>query len=198
MAGVSARGTPAISISHNVPMTTSTVNLDAAISAYRASPADRGSVELIAVRPAEGERRVVQSASVASESGVEGDNWLERAAAEGEVSHHAQVTLMNSRFVAAVTPAGEGWEIAGDQFYVDFDISHDNAPAGSRFQIGTAIVEISEEPHTGCAKFSKRFGRDVLRSTMTDEGKRLRLRGVNARVIESGVVTRGDAISGVA
>lgn len=198
MAGVSARGAPAISTRHNDPMTTRTVDIDAAISAYEASPADRGSVELIAVRPADGERKVVESASLMVESGVDGDNWLERAAAKGEVSYHAQVTLMNSRFAAAVTPEGEGWEIAGDQFYVDFDISHDNAPAGSRFQIGTATVEISEEPHTGCAKFSKRFGREVLRSTMTDKGKRLRLRGVNARVIESGVVTRGDAISGVA
>ena len=172
--------------------------IDAAIRAYGASPSDRGSVELIAIRPADGERKVVESASVTVESGVEGDNWLERAAAKGEVVRHAQVTLMNSRFADAVTPEGEGWEIAGDQFYVDFDISHDNAPAGARLRIGTAVVEISEEPHTGCAKFSKRFGRDVLRSTMTDEGKRLRLRGVNARVVEPGGVTRGDSISSIA
>ena len=101
---------------------------------------------------------------------------------------------MKSRFADAITPDGEGWELAGDQLYVDFDLSVDNAPPATRLKVGTAMIEIAAHPHSGCAKYSKRFDRGVLMTTRADEGKRLRLRGVNARVIVLGVVRRGDLV----
>ena len=151
-------------------MTTRTVDIEAAVAAASEAPAAYGTVELIAVRPADEERRLVDRVKVDPEAGVEGDNWLQRAGKNENIAYGTQVTLMNSRFADAVTPSGQGWEIAGDQFYVDYDISIDNAPAGSRLRIGSAVLEISEIPHTGCAKFSRRFGRDVLMATRTEEG----------------------------
>lgn len=178
-------------------MGTDTIDLEAVLSDVRDSPTDVGSINLIAVRPADGERLVVQSVNVSSESGLEGDNWRSRGSGKSEVSRHNQVTLMNSRFAAAITPDGEGWELAGDQIYVDYDISVENAPPGTLFQVGDATFRISEEPHTGCAKFVARFGREALKLTQTDIGKAFRLRGVNASVVEGGKVATGDSISRV-
>ncbi len=102
---------------------------------------------------------------------------------------------MNSRFADVITPEGEGWEIAGDQLYVDFDISIENAPPGTLLKVGSATVRVSAEPHTGCAKFAARFGREALKATQTEVGKSLRLRGANISVVESGRVRRGDTIT---
>jgi len=176
-------------------VTTRSVDIEAATHEVLRSPSDSGTIELVAVRPAESERRVVEEAQVSTEAGIIGDSWLERLDGDKEISHHNQVTLMNSRFAAAITPEGQGWELAGDQLYVDFDISVDNAPPGTRLQVGSAVVQISAQPHTGCAKFVSRFGRDIWKATRTEERKELRLRGVNASVAESGVVRRGDAIT---
>jgi len=178
-------------------MTTRVVDIEAAVHDTRSSPSDHGTVDRIAIRPADGERRVVDQVEVDKNRGLVGDNWLERVDGNQETSRHNQVTLMNSRFANAITPEGHGWELAGDQLYVDFDISVDNAPTGTLLQVGSATVRISAEPHTGCAKFSKRFGRDILRATQTDEGKQIRLRGVNASVVESGSVSTGDSINRV-
>lgn len=175
-------------------MTTRTIDLEAAISDVMSSPKQVGTLQLIAVRPAENLRTVVEVVDVSSDAGLDGDNWLERASVGEHVSRHAQVTLMNSRFADAITPEGEGWELAGDQLYVDFDISVANTPPGTRVEVGEVVLEISEVPHTGCAKFSKRFGRDMLKATLSDRGKQLRLRGVNATVVNGGTVRTGDQI----
>ena len=179
---------------NNEEMATRIVDFEAALADVRSSPTQDGSVELIAIRPAENQRQVVEEALLTTESGLAGDSWLEWASAKNEIYYETQLTLMNSRFAEAITQDGDGWELAGDQLYVDFDLSVDNAPPGTRLEIGSATIEISAQPHTGCAKFSKRFGREVLMATRTDEGKRLRLRGVNARVLESGMVRRGDSV----
>lgn len=170
------------------------VDLETILEDVRNSPTEVGKILLIAVRPANGERLVVDQARMSTETGLEGDNWLDRSADKDNVSRHNQLTLMNSRFADAITPDGKGWELAGDQLYVDFDISLENAPAGTLLQVGGATIRISEEPHTGCAKFVRRFGREMLKMTQTDVGKDLRLRGVNASVIESGTVCTGDSI----
>jgi len=101
---------------------------------------------------------------------------------------------MNSRAIAAVTDSEARWPEAGDQFYVDFDLSADNVPPGTRLVIGTAEVEVTPLPHLGCAKFGQRFGKDANRFVNSDLGKALNLRGVNARVITAGTVNTGDII----
>lgn len=173
-------------------MTTRTVDFDQVLEEVRRSPADVGSIDLISIRPAELERKVMDEVKASFKYGIEGDDWLART---GGRNLETQVTIMNSRFSAAVTPEGRGWEIAGDQLYVDYDISEDNLPQGTRIKTGEAVLEISSEPHAGCAKFSERFGRDVLMGTRTGQGKALRLRGVHAFVIQEGVIATEDTIS---
>ncbi|CAN5816211.1 hypothetical protein BH23ACT10_BH23ACT10_00470 [soil metagenome] len=106
-----------------------------------------------------------------------------------------QLNVMNSRVVALLAQDPQRWALAGDQLYLDLDLSADNAPAGTRLALGAAVIEITDQPHRGCAKFSARFGRDALRFVNSDLGRQLRLRGVNARVVQAGVVRRGDTVT---
>lgn len=172
--------------------------LEAGMAEIRRSPSDSGRVELIARRPAVGEREVLDEAILDLELGLLGDTWSSRGSGrmpDGSSDREAQLTLMNSRVAAAIAGDRDGWAIAGDQLYVDLDLGVDNLPPGTRLQIGTAVVEVSAIPHTGCANFSGRFGLDALRWASTPTGKGLRLRGVNTRIVEPGVVRTGDAIT---
>jgi MOSC domain-containing protein YiiM len=101
---------------------------------------------------------------------------------------------MNARTAAAIAGDRERWPLAGDQIYVDLDLSLSNLPAGSRVQIGSAVIEFSEAPHTGCAKFSGRFAVDALKFVNSRIGRELRLRGANCRVVTAGTVRPGDTI----
>ena len=56
------------------------------------------------------------------------------------------------------------------------------------------VVEVSAKPHTGCSKFSARFGPEALALVNSDEGKAMRLRGMNVRVIEGGILRTGDPV----
>jgi hypothetical protein len=152
---------------------------------------------MIVRRPAELEREEVENGEITVENGLEGDNWLTRGSTstqDGASNPEAQLTLMNSRMTELVAGSRDRWALAGDQVYVDFDLTEENLPAGTRLGVGSAIVEVSATPHTGCAKFVKRFGLDAFRLVNSDEGATLRLRGVNTRVIQSGAVARGDAV----
>jgi MOSC domain-containing protein YiiM len=104
------------------------------------------------------------------------------------------VTLINVRVLEAIEPDRSRWPLAGDQLLVDFDLSIANLPPGARIVVGEAELEISVKPHTGCAKFSARFGADALRWINSPDGRDARLRGVGARVIRGGTVRVGDAI----
>jgi MOSC domain-containing protein YiiM len=128
---------------------------------------------------------------------VVGDTWRVRGSsstADGSPNPEAQITVMNARAAAAFAGDVERWPLAGDQLYVDLDISEMNLPAGTRVRVGDAEIEVSAKPHTGCAKFSARFGADALRMVSTPTGRSLRLRGMNARVTKSGVIRVGDSI----
>jgi hypothetical protein len=175
-----------------------TEELEAGLDEILGSPADEGTVELIARRPAVDEREVVDEAELDLEEGLVGDNWHARGSKstdDGSSNQLAQLTLANSRAVDLVAAGDrERWALAGDQFYVDFDISEANLPAGTRLALGTAVIEVSELPHTGCVKFSARFGNDAHRFVNTQAHRHLHLRGINARVVEPGTVRRGDAI----
>ena len=161
------------------------------------SPLDHGVVELVVARPGVGERALLEKGELYPAVGLVGDTWADRRSRrtpEGSPNPVAQLTLMNARAAALVAQAVERWPLAGDQLYVDLELGHDNLPAGTQLEVGTAVVEISDEPHTGCAKFAERFGTDAVRFVNSPVGRAHNLRGVNARVIVGGVVRPGDPV----
>ena len=163
----------------------------------RSAPADGGRVELLVRRPDRELRQLVDEVELGPASGVVGDNWSarpSRSTPDGSPDPEDQVTIMSTRVLAAIAPDRDRWPLAGDQVYVDADLSADNLPAGTRVALGTAILVISEKPHTGCAKFSARFGSDALRWINSPTGRELRMRGVNARIEQAGVVRLGDSL----
>lgn len=172
-------------------------HLEESLDHIREAPADGGTLELIARRPAEDEREVLTEALLDTREGLEGDTWRARGSSrtpDGGPNPDAQLTLMNARAAAVIAGERERWALAGDQLYVDLDISTTNLPPGSRVQIGSAVIEFSEPPHTGCAKFSGRFGNDALRFVNSPIGRELRLRGANCRIVVPGRVRVGDTI----
>jgi len=174
--------------------------LEEGLDHIRAAPADGGTVELIARRPDVDQREVLTEARLNTHEGLEGDTWLARGSSRtphGGPNPDAQLTLMNARAAAAIAGERERWPLAGDQLYVDLDLSRANLPPGSRVQIGSAVIEFSEPPHTGCAKFSARFGVDALKFVNSPTGRELRLRGANCRVVVAGIVRPGDTITKV-
>jgi hypothetical protein len=161
------------------------------------SPKDKGVVEMIVCRPAMYERRAVSQGVLEPTHGLRGDNWATRSArtTDGRPDPLRQLTLMNSRAVASVAGDRQRWQLAGDQLIVDLDLSIDNLPVGTRLQIGEAVAEVTEPPHSGCAKFAGRFGADALAWANGPGGRQLRRRGMYVRVLASGTVRQGDAIS---
>ena len=176
-----------------------TAELEAGLDEVRQSPSDDGTVELLVRRPDRGEREVLDQAELDVAAGLVGDNWSERGSRQtpdGSAHPGMQVTVMNAR--AALLVAGGDPErriLAGDQIYADLDISEANLPAGTRLVLGTAVLEVTAEPHTGCDKFVERFGRDAMRFVNSPVGRELRLRGLNAKVVTAGTVRRGDTIT---
>lgn len=171
--------------------------LEEGLAAVEAAPADAGELAMIVRRPAAEEREVLDEARLDAEEGLVGDDWVARGSRhtdDGRSEVDRQLTLMNARAAALVAGPRERWPLAGDQLYVDFDLSEGNAPAGTRLSIGPAVVEITPPPHNGCAKFARRFGRDAVRFVNSPAGKALHLRGVNARVVVPGTVRSGDAV----
>ena len=176
----------------------SSAELEAALAHIRQAPADNGTIELIVRRPAEDAREVLDEAEINEAEGIAGDTWNQRgspSSADGGPHPDAQITIMSARSAAVVIGPVERWPLAGDQIYADLDISHATLPAGAQLRLGDAILEVTAKPHRGCAKFAARFGRDALRFVNTGEGSDLRMRGVNCRVIETGTVRLGDAIT---
>ena len=182
-------------------MTTPTLlsyeELQAALSPIRQSPRETGRLEWIVRRPNVDEREVLTEAQLDLTEGLVGDNWQPRGSnrtPDGSASLERQITLMNARVIALLAQSQERWALAGDQLYVDFDLSVEHLPAGTQIQIGEAVVEVSAPPHTGCNKFAERFGADALKFVNSPEGRELRLRGINARIVRAGTVRVGDVV----
>jgi hypothetical protein len=168
-----------------------TDELAAGLDHVRSSPADQGTLELIVRRPVENEREELDEGELDLEVGLVGDRWH----LGSSPTNDSQLTVINSRLAQLVARSRERWALAGDQLYVDLDLSVANLPTGTRLAIGEAIIEVSDAPHTGCAKFTARFGSDAVKLVNKGLGRELRLRGMNARVVEPGTVRVGDTIA---
>ncbi len=152
---------------------------------------------MIVRRPNVDEREVLQEGELNTAEGLVGDTWKVRVnkhSADGLANLNVQITMMNARTIALLAQDEESWALAGDQLYVDMDLSDDNLPPGTQLAIGSAILEVSPDPHTGCNKFSSRFGVEALKFVNSPEGKRLHLRGINTKVIQAGIIRVGDLV----
>ena len=175
-----------------------TAQLESALGHILESPSEIGTVELIVRRPAVEEREILDAAELDPTYGVVGDTWNIRGSKrteDGSSHPDMQLNVMNSRVVALIAQDPDRWALAGDQLYIDLDLSEDNLPPGTQLVLGTATIEVTEQPHTGCAKFTRRFGLDAFRWVNTDAGSKLRLRGLNAKVVVPGIVRRGDTVT---
>lgn len=169
--------------------------LEAGLTDICQSSRDRGVLELIVRRPQPGQREVLQEGELDCRFGLVGDNWSVRGSyATQDRSPHPdmQLTLMNSRAIARVAGDKSRWPLAGDQLYLDLDLSEENLPPGAQLTLGSAVIEVTAQPHTGCKLFTRRFGREATRFVNSTVGKQLRLRGLNAKVIRSGAIRVGD------
>jgi MOSC domain-containing protein YiiM len=171
--------------------------LDAGLPHILAAPKDNGLLEAIVIRPRPGERLDVQAARVSSAHGVEGDHWANgcwRSLPDGSPDPDVQVCIMNARCIALIAQERANWAAAGDNLFVDMDLSPQNLPPGARLRLGTAAIEITAVPHNGCASFIERYGRDAC-VFVNGPGRPHRLRGVYARVVRDGVVRVGDVMT---
>jgi MOSC domain-containing protein YiiM len=170
-------------------------DLEAGLDEIRRSPKDGGALRLIVRRPQVNAREVLQEGQLDLLEGLVGDTWATRVGFRRLIGHagrDTQINVMNARAIGLVAQSADRWALAGDQLYLDLDLSADNLPPGTRLALGSAIIEVTEEPHTGCRKFAARFGVDAVKFVNSTEGKRLRLRGLNARVVQPGLIRVGD------
>jgi len=159
------------------------------------SPKDEGVLELIVRRPDVDQRETLEQGRLDTKQGLVGDNWLakgNRHTADGNADPDMQLNIMNTRVVDRVAGSEDRWLLAGDQLFVDMDLSVDNLPPGTQIALGDAIVEVTEPPHTGCKKFAARFGVDAMVFVNSGLGKTLSFRGICAKVVRSGDINVGD------
>ena len=171
--------------------------LEASLPSALQSPPDDGTLVLIVRRPAVGRRDVLEAGELDLATGLVGDTWNIRSSTrttDGSPHPDMQINVMNSRVIAMIAGEESRWGLAGDQLYIDLDISARNLPPGTQLSIGSAVIEVTSQPHTGCAKFVQRFGVDAMKFVNSPTGRELRLRGMNARVVVPGQIRAGDRI----
>ena len=175
----------------------SAADLEAGLNEIRDSPKDRSVLDLIVSRPEEDAREVMELADLHVEVGLVGDTWRDRPSirsADGKAHPDMQITMMNSRVAALVAQSKDRWPLAGDQLFVDLELSKANVPLGTRISVGSGILEATNQPHTGCKKFAARFGVDALKLISSPIGLELQLRGINLKVVQGGKIKPGDAV----
>ena len=171
--------------------------LEAGLPEIRQSPADEGILDLIVRRPRIGEREVLEEGALDQSIGLVGDTWSERGSSrsrDGRAHPDMQINIMNSRVIALLAQDRDRWPLAGDQLFMDLDLSIANLPAGTRLEIGSATLEVTSLPHTGCEKFVSRFGLDAMKFVNSPLGRELCLRGINAKVVRPGTIRAGDRV----
>ncbi|MBL4716284.1 MAG: MOSC domain-containing protein [Bacteroidia bacterium] len=176
-----------------IPLTTE--ELEKGLDLIRQAPKNNGTIEMVVRRPKTGEREVIEEVNLDHTEGLIGDNWKTRGSSrtpDGSAHPDMQLNIMNSRAIALIAQDKQRWQLAGDQIFIDMDLSGNNLPPGTRLKIGTAIIEVSVIPHNGCKKFVERFGLDAMKFVNSPIGKQLHLRGINAKIVQSGVVKVGN------
>jgi hypothetical protein len=171
--------------------------LEAGLDDIRRSPSTDGVLRMIVRRPAIGRREVVPQAELDVKEGLVGDTWSSRGSSrtpDGGPHPDMQLNVMNARVIALLAQGEHRWPLAGDQLFVDLDLSGANLPPGTRLSLGTAVIEVTAQPHTGCGKFVSRFGLDGMKFVNSPTGRQLNLRGINAKVVQPGVIRTGDAV----
>jgi hypothetical protein len=174
-----------------------TAELEAGLDTVRQSPKDEGVIALIVRRPQVDAREVLEEGELDPVEGLVGDTWKVRASnrtPDGSPHPDMQLNVMNARVIALVAGEKGRWPLAGDQLFIDMDVSQENLPPGTRLALGSAVIEVTDQPHTGCKKFAARFGLDALKLVNSPVGRQLQLRGVNARVAQPGVIRVGDLV----
>ena len=177
-----------------------TERLEAGLDLIRQSPKDQGALKLIVRRPEIGVRDVLEEGNLDLQEGLLGDSWKDRGSSRmpDRTPHpDMQLNLINTRAIDLISQDKDRWMLAGDQLYVDFDLSCENLPAGTRLSIGSAVIEVTDQPHTGCQKFVERFGRDAMLFVNSPVGRQLNLRGINAKVVQPGVIRVDDIVAKV-
>lgn len=173
------------------PRHLATAELENGLPAVLESPRDAGKLVAIVIRPAIDQRRVVASANVSTEGGVEGDRWAQESSSDTS----GQISIMNARFLRQIAGHDDAVALAGDNLIVDLDLSEENLPPGSRLTIGAgAVIEINATPHTGCGAFQKRYGADARAFMNNARGMQLHLRGRYGHVVSGGKIAVGDAV----
>ncbi len=169
-----------------------TAELEANLSKITDSPKDEGVLEMIVRRPKRKEREMLETGELDVKKGLVGDLWRVKNG-----NFNTQLTLMNSCLVALLAQSKDRWELAGDQLYVDLDLTDENLPHGTRLEVGEAIIEVTPTPHNGCRKFVERFGMDAMKFVNSPVGKQFHLRGIYAKVVQSGTIRQGDIVKKV-
>lgn len=172
--------------------------LESGLDEILKSPSDNGVLEMLVRRPEIGEREVLQTGVLDTEVGLVGDNWKTRGSSrttDGFGHPEMQLNIMNSRAIRLLAQEKERWKLAGDQLFIDLDLSDENLPTGSRLKIGEATIEVTPIPHNGCRKFTERFGIEAVKFINSGLGKKFHLRGINAKVIRAGTITVGDIVT---
>ena len=171
--------------------------LQAGLPHILGSPSDDGVLEAIVIRPEPGQRRDLESCEISLEGGAHGDHWAEgcwMSTEDGKPHPDVQICIMNARCIGLIAQERARWGLAGDNLFIDLDLRPENLPPGQRLRIGTAIIEITDVMHAGCAKFVERYGKPAVVFVNSPKGRKMRLRGVYARVVQDGHITVGDRV----
>jgi hypothetical protein len=174
-----------------------TAELEAGLDSIRHSPKNEGVIALIVRRPQVDAREVLEEGELDLVEGLVGDSWKVRGSnrtPDGTAHPDMQLNVMNARVIALLAREKDRWPLAGDQLFIDMDVSQENLPPGTRLALGSAVIEVTDQPHTGCKKFSARFGLDAMKFVNSPIGRQLQLRGVNAKVAQPGVIRVGDLV----
>ena len=197
MTGLSSSARASYTLSMSQVSHTTQVELEQSLGWVVASPRDVGVLEMIVVRPSTNQRVPLEQCEVSPAGGLHGDNWAthcRKKLEDGRPDPDVQVTMINARLISLLAEDRERQMMAGDQLYADIDVSEDNLPVGQRLAVGSAVFEVTPEPHTGCVKFSERFGREALKFISVKERRALRLRGIYLKIVSPGAIAQGDII----
>ena len=177
-----------------------TAELEAGLDEVRKAPNDEGTLDMIVRRPETEKREILEVGELSVEEGLVGDNWKDRGSGmtdDGKSHPEMQLNIMGSRAIDLIATTKERWHLAGDQLFIDINLSPENLPPGTPLSLGSAVIEVTAMPHTGCKKFVARYGADAMKFVNSDEGSALRTRGMNAKVVQGGTIKVGDVVKKV-